>query len=95
MPLNIRTEQSEHSEEVQDIIGAVPHWLIRWGITLFFSVLASIILLSAFIKSPDIVQAKLKVNSGSPPQEVIARKQGKLKRLFVREDQSVHVNDVL
>ncbi len=28
-----------HTEDMQDIITKVPSWLLRWGITVFFSVL--------------------------------------------------------
>lgn len=85
----------QHSEEVQEIIGAVPHWLIRWGICLFFVVLLLILLFSAIIKSPDIVPATLRIDAENRPQEVIARKEGKLARLFVKADQQVHKDEIL
>ena len=43
------------SDEVQEIISAVPNWMIRWGITLIFGLIVMLIALSWFIKYPDII----------------------------------------
>lgn len=85
----------QHSEEVQEIIGSVPHWLMRWGITLFFLVLLTVLLMSALIQSPEIVSGKLMINSENRPQEVIARKSGKLMRLFVTRNAEVKSGQIL
>lgn len=45
-----------HSEEVSEIITAVPSWILRRGITLIFLVLLSIVLMSALIRYPDIIK---------------------------------------
>ncbi|MGZ3944108.1 MAG: HlyD family efflux transporter periplasmic adaptor subunit [Mucilaginibacter sp.] len=52
-----------HSDEMQDIITAVPARLIRWGMTLFALVLAMIIGLSAYIHYPDIVKTTLTIKA--------------------------------
>lgn len=41
------------SEEVQEIIGRPPHWLVRWGIASFFIVLALIFLSASTIQYPE------------------------------------------
>jgi multidrug efflux pump subunit AcrA (membrane-fusion protein) len=87
--------KQEHSEEVEEIIGAVPNWIIRWGISLLFSILLLILFFSAFIKSPDLVHAKLRVDSYHRPQGVIARRDGKLANLFVTEGQLVKKGEIL
>ncbi len=78
------------SGEVQDIIGQPPHWLIRWGITVFFLLLVLILALSWFVKYPDIVEANFTLTSVNAPKPVNARIDGKLTRLLVKEN--VHVN---
>lgn len=78
-----------HSDEVQDIITAVPSWIVRWGISLFFSVLLLIIGLSALVKYPDIVNAQLTVDSPDAPKPIVAKISGKLVKLLVTENQSV------
>lgn len=95
-PLNGHTVINEkmaidvkHSEDIQDIIAAVPSWLIRWGITLFFIVLVLIIVLSAFIRYPDIVKATLKIDSPNSPKPIVAKMSGKLVKLLVADNQFV------
>jgi multidrug efflux pump subunit AcrA (membrane-fusion protein) len=88
MPETI-SEQEVNSEEVHEIITAVPSWILRWGITLVFGILGSIILLSSFINYPDIVKTSLKVNCLNAPKPVLARQTGKLTTLLVSEGQNV------
>jgi multidrug efflux pump subunit AcrA (membrane-fusion protein) len=94
MPLYHPSEQ-DYSDEVQEIIGAAPSWLIRWGTSLFFITLFFIIVFSSLIKSPDIVPAKLKIDDENRPQEVLARTEGKLTKLFVEEQQQVRKGAIL
>lgn len=78
-----------NSEEVQEIITAVPAWILRWGISFVFAILAGIILLSALIEYPDVVKTELKVNSLNAPKKVLARQDGKITSLLVREGEMV------
>jgi HlyD family secretion protein len=78
-----------NSEEVNEIITAVPSWILRWGITLVFSVLLMIVLASAFIRYPDIVKTPLKINSINAAKEVLAYQPGKLVKLLVKDNQAV------
>lgn len=82
-------EQSRHSEDMQDIITAVPSWLLRWGIALFFGILIMIIGLSAFIKYPDIINTQLKIYSPNSPKPVVAKIPGKLVKLLIAENEIV------
>ena len=79
----------QHSEEVNEIITAIPSWILRRGIALIFLVLLSILLLSALIRYPDVVKAPLKINSLNSPKEVIAHQQGKLVKILVKDNQIV------
>ncbi|MEE1946901.1 HlyD family efflux transporter periplasmic adaptor subunit [Pedobacter sp. KR3-3] len=85
----------QHSEEVNEIITAVPSWILRRGITLILLILLAIILLSAFIRYPDIVKTSLKVNSLNAPKEVIAHQPGKLVKLLVKDNQPVNDKEPL
>jgi multidrug efflux pump subunit AcrA (membrane-fusion protein) len=88
MPEDI-SQQPAHSEEVHEIITAVPSWILKWGITMVFAILGGIILLSAFIDYPDIVTTSLKVNSLNAPKTVLARQAGKLTTLLVADGQTI------
>jgi len=88
MPIQDNNFQ-EYSEEVNEIITAVPSWILKRGITVIFLVLSSIVLMSAFIRYPDIIKTTLKVNSLNAPKEVIAHQQGKLVKILVQDGQLV------
>lgn len=74
-----------NSEEVQEIITAVPSWILRRGITVIFVILLSIVLLSAFIQYPDVVKTNLKINSLNAPKAVYVKQTGKIVELLVKE----------
>lgn len=78
-----------NSEEIQEIITAVPSWILRRGIFLILMVLLSIVLLSAFIRYPDVVKTSLKINSLNSPKGAIAHQSGKLVKLLVNENAKV------
>ncbi|RZJ89169.1 MAG: HlyD family efflux transporter periplasmic adaptor subunit [Chryseobacterium sp.] len=84
-----------NSEEIQEIITAVPRWIIRWGITVICAVLLTIIILSGIIQYPDIVKANLKINSTNAPKIVLAKHTGKLSNLLVEEGEIVEKNEHL
>ena len=61
------------SEEVQDILTRVPHWMIRWGSTLFLGLIVMILALSWIIKYPDKITSTALVTTEIPPQKEYAR----------------------
>jgi multidrug efflux pump subunit AcrA (membrane-fusion protein) len=88
------TEQI-HTEEIQDIIGAPPSWLVRWGIALFFSVLLIILGLSELINYPDLVKTQLKIRSFNLPKSVVPGVSGRLVNLLVQNNETVKAGQIL
>jgi multidrug resistance efflux pump len=84
-----------NSAEINEIITAVPSWILRRGITLVFLIILSVILLAAFIRYPDVVKVSLKVSSLNAPKSVISHQSGKLVKLLVVENQVVLKNQEL
>lgn len=78
-----------NSEEVQEIITAVPSWILRRGITLIFCILLAIVGISAFIQYPDVVKTSLKVSSLNAPKVVLVKQTGKIVALLAKEGSSV------
>ncbi len=93
--INKREISQLRSEEVQEIIGNPPHWLIRWGIALFLAVLLMLLALSWFIRYPDIITADLILNSVNAPKAIDARSNGKLTQLLVSDNMSVKKGQIL
>lgn len=96
MPLTTDiNQQARHSDDMQDIITAVPAWILRWGITLFFIILVLLLSLSAFIKYPDIVKTQLKITSPDMPKQVVPKITGKLVKLLINNNDIVKTDQPL
>ena len=77
------------SEEVQEILTKVPHWMIRWGNTLFLFLIIMLLLLSWFVKYPDIITSESIITTEIPPQKEYARTTGKIDTIFINDEESV------
>jgi len=84
-----------HSDEVEDILGRVPHWLTRNGFLVLGLFLVVIITAGWFIKYPDIKQATIVVTSINPPADIKARSDGKITTLFVKDNDPVAIGDLI
>lgn len=83
------------SEEVQEIIGRPPHWLVRWGIASFFIVITLIFLSASTIQYPETLNAPLQLTAINAPKTVEAKVSGKLVRLFKDDNVLVKEGEVL
>jgi HlyD family secretion protein len=83
------------SESVQEILGRPPRWIIRWGITIIFIVVAGLVVGSYFFKYPDIIQATITVTTENLPAGVMAKTTGRIDTIFVHEKQEVQQGDLL
>ena len=83
------------SNEVQEILSRPPKWIIRWGISVIFIIIAIVITGSNFFKYPDIVTAKIVLTTENPPAKVLSKISGKIQNLFVTNKQYVKKNDIV
>ena len=83
------------SEEVQEVMGKVPPWILRWGITVLCVVVVGMIVGCYFFKLPDTLAAEVTLTTTTPPVNVIARATGKFDRLFIHDKQHVEQGEVL
>jgi len=83
------------SEEVKEFLGHIPHWIIRWGTVLVFLVIALILLGSWWFKYPDMVNATIVVTTENPPSNAVARTNGKIMQLMVKDNEEVGAGQVL
>lgn len=77
------------SEEVQEIMGQIPSWIVRWGITVLFGVIGILLAGSCFFKYPDVIAAQMTLTSPHPAVGVVARTSGRISRLYVDDGMSV------
>ena len=83
------------SEEVQEIMGTPPKWIIRRGIVIISAVVLVLLAGSCFYKYPDIIKARVTIVSENPPISIVARSDGKLDKIFVADKQKVSANTIL
>lgn len=88
-------EPEIRSEEVQEVLGQVPPWILRWGITVMLCIVLVLFAGSWFFKYPDTIEAPIIITSYSPPAHVNARANGKITHLLVSEKQEVQSGDYL
>ena len=90
-----RKEIELRSEEVQDILTRPPHALVRWGISVFFAVLALLFVGGCFLKYPDVISAPVTVTTEHPPVWLVARSSGKVKAVYRSDYDSVRAGDLI
>lgn len=84
-----------HSEEAQEILGRIPSWIIRWGITVIFSIFAIIIIGCCFIKYPERVTGTVTITTANSPVDVVVKSSGNLQVISVSSGDSVNEGDIL
>lgn len=83
------------SEEVQEIMGQIPAWIVRWGITVLFVVIAVLLIGSCFFKYPDVITAQMTLTSPNPAVQIVARTSGRISRLYVADGAPVAAGSAL
>jgi len=83
------------SEEFQEVFGFVPPWILRWGITVLAIIIVILLIGSAIIKYPDVIPAQIVLTSSIPPAAIVAHASGKIKQLYVRDNQEIKTGDYL
>ncbi|UTN05588.1 HlyD family secretion protein [Flavobacterium bizetiae] len=83
------------SEEVQDILTRVPHWMIRWGTVLIFVIIFMLFFVSWFIKYPDVVNTEIVITTNIPPEKIVSKSSGRIEALLVKNKSIVSKNSTL
>lgn len=83
------------SEEVQDILTKVPHWMIRWGTVLIFGIIFMLFFVSWFIKYPDVVNTEIVITTNIPPEKIVSKSSGRIEAILVQNKATVKKNTTL
>lgn len=59
--MEIKNSENYYSEPVQEILGSIPSWITRWGVTIIFGVFAMIIIGCCMIDYPQTLTAPITV----------------------------------
>lgn len=83
------------SEEVQDILTKIPHWIIRWGSLVVLVILLLLFLVSWMVKYPDIITAEITITTQIPPEKLVAKTSGKIQAILIDDKAKVNENTPL
>ena len=92
---NRKPEIELRSEDFNEVLSAVPAWIVRWGITMIACVVLMLLVGSAVFKYPDIISSTVSLTGTTPVSSVVARTSGKLQELYVENNQQVQANTLL
>ncbi len=82
-------------EDVQEILGTPPSWIVRWGITVILLGVGVLFWVGWVVKYPDIIRAQVQVTTETPPVPVVARTTGYLSKLAVKDGDFVSKDTIL
>ena len=93
MPLEKEIEL--RSEEVQEILTRVPHWMIRWGSVVVLIIVLSLFFVSWLVKYPDVITTQIVITTNTPPEKLVAKMSGKIEAILVVDKAAVYKNSPL
>lgn len=77
------------SEEIQEILGKPPQWLVRWGVSIMFITVSILIIGSFFYKYPEKITTIIVIHTENMPATIVSKNTGKIDELFVYDNQFV------
>lgn len=83
------------SDDFQEILESIPHWILRWGITIVFIVTLILIIGSLIFKYPDTISGSVTLTGTNPVTEIVAKSSGKIQKLYIKDNQIVRTGDFL
>lgn len=86
---------SQRSEEVQEIMGPVPHWILRWGITLIGVVFIGLLAGSWFFRYPNVLQTSCTITPTASSETITAPVAGTVTRLLADNTATAQKGDTL
>lgn len=83
------------SDDVQEIIGTPPRWIVRWGTLIVSFAVISLVSMSFFVKYPDKVGGAVKVTSKTAAVRVNAQQSGRIEKIYVEDGDTISRGDLL
>ena len=83
------------SDDVQEIIGTPPRWIVRWGTVIVTMTVFAMVSMSFFVKYPDKVRGQVTVTSKVAAVRVMAQQSGRISKIFVEDGNKVEEGELL
>jgi multidrug efflux pump subunit AcrA (membrane-fusion protein) len=91
----VEQEITLYSDDIQDIISHKPVFFVRYGMGIFFLIIAGLLTSTFFIHYPDIIKASARINGVNAPKLLLSKINGKLARLPVANETMVSKGTVI
>jgi multidrug resistance efflux pump len=89
------TRYEIRSDEVQEIMSKMPHWIVRRGAAALLVLVLLMLAGAYFIHYPDVVLAKVSITSANPPVKLVAQSTGKIQHLAVKNEEHIKPGAVI
>lgn len=83
------------SEEVQELLGTPPPWLVRWGLLFALILLIVTVWLLYWITFPETVNAVIRIKREDPEVELITPRSGHISEILVESEDTVVAGQTL
>lgn len=84
-----------HSEEVQEIMGRAPSWVVRWGITVIFIILTTIIIGCCIIKYPQIITTPIFITTADSTVNILIHQDGIVDKVCINNGENVRAGQII
>ena len=85
--------RSSQEQELQEMLGYPPGWILRSGITLVFGVITIALMLSWLIRYPDKLSARMTIIQSVPPHEIRPLISARIDTIFLADGTEVSIGE--
>lgn len=78
-----------HSDEIHDIIGRSPAWIVRHGTLIILCLIGLFLICTWFVRYPDIVTVPVTISAITPPARLISSSNGLISELNTKDGERV------
>ena len=85
------------SNEMEEVVGNIPSWIIRWGIATLFCIMILFLFISNFIKYPDTLSGKAIIQAKNQPGKITIQRTDASQhyKFYVKDGDKVNPGDTL
>jgi multidrug resistance efflux pump len=83
------------SEDISEILGTPPSWLVRFGTLTVLLAFGLLLLAGWMLKYPDVITARVVFTTGRPPVDIVAQTDSYIDTIFVQDGDTVQAGTPL
>lgn len=83
------------SQEVQELLGRMPRWIVRWGTLIVFEILFLLFVIAKVLSYPDVINSQILLTADIPPAEMKAYTDGIIKKILIADHEAVEKDQLL